>query len=205
MTNKYIDFYIEILSSFIASHKTKISNIEGNIYKLTNQISIDSKVNLNYKDIINSKLNSNDIIKEIEDNIYKSFKSKNVAESVRNEIVSKVIKDISSLIDMVESCNLLKDEFEKNIKHEFSVANVAELVEDIVLYHEDKDISDEFNNAKQNIVNSYNKNEISSFNLIEEIINTYNEIKHRDCDSCEDKDEDEEEYYYEDYDNNHDC
>lgn len=190
MTNKYIDYYIETLSSFIASHKTKISNIEGNIYRLANKISIDSKVNLNYKDIINSKLNSNDIIKEIEDNIYKSFKSKNVAESVRNEIVSKVIKDISSLIDMVESCNLLKDEFEKNIKHEFSVANVTELAEDIVIYHEDKNISDEFNNAKQNFIDSYNKNEISSFDFLESIINTYNEIKYRDCDSCEDEDED---------------
>lgn len=201
MTNKYIDYYIETLSSFIASHKTKISNIEGNIYRLANKISIDSKVNLNYKDIINSKLNSNDIIKEIENNIYKSFKSKNVAESVRNEIVSKVIKDISSLIDMVESCNLLKDEFEKNIKHEFSVANVTELAEDIVIYHEDKNISDEFNNAKQNFIDSYNKNEISSFDFLESIINIYNEIKHRDYDSCE---EEEEEYYYEDYDNDSD-
>lgn len=202
MINKYIDSYIEVLSSFIANHKTKISNIEGNIYKLTNQISIDSKVNLNHKDILNSKLKLNDIVKEIENNIYKSFKSKNVAESVRNEIVSKVIEDISNLIDMVVSCDLLKDEFEKNIKRKFSVANVTELVEDIVIYHEDKNISDEFNNAKQNIIDSYNKNEISSFNFLEEIINTYNEIKHKDYDSCEDKDE--EEYYYEDYDNDSD-
>lgn len=188
MINKYIDSYIETLSSFIASHKTKISNIEGNIYKLTDQISIDSKVSLNYKYIINSKLKSNDIVKEIEDNIYRSFKNKNVAKSVRNEIVSKVIEDISNLIDMVVSCDLLKDQFEKNIKHEFSVTNVTELVEDIVIYNEDKDISDEFNNAKQNLIDSYNKNEISSFNFLESIINTYNEIKHRDCDSCEDED-----------------
>lgn len=203
MTNEYTDSYIEILSSFITNHKEQINDFKRKVYKIADKISFESRIKLNYKDILSSKLNSNDIIQEIENNIYDSFKNKNVAELMRNEIVNKVIKDISNLIDMVESCNLLKDEFEKNIKHEFSVANIAELVEDIVLCHENKNISDEFNNAKQNLIDFYNKDEISSFDFLENIINTYNEFNHKDSFCCSD-DFSEEEYYYEDYDNSPD-
>lgn len=203
MTNKYMDSYIEILSSFITNYRTQISDIKKRAHKLIDKISFDSKTNFNYKDILSSKLNSNDMVQEIENNIYNSFKNKNVAELMKDEIINKVIKDISNLIDTVERCNLLKDEFEKNIKHEFSVANIAELVEDIVLCHENKNISDEFNNAKQNLIDFYNKNEISSFDFLENIINTYNEFNHKDSFCCSD-DSSEEEYYYEDYDNSPD-